>query len=76
MSELSKKINQFFRYATKSELNNIKNEVYLTEDLEKVFRMFYIEKKDINYIADTMHCSRAKIDSDLRLIRRKLNKLI
>lgn len=76
MSELSKRINQFFRYATKSELNNIKNEVYLTEDLEKVFRMFYIEKKDINYIADMMHCSRAKIDSDLRLIRRKLNKLI
>ena len=76
MSELTKRINRFFKDVTKSELTKIKDEIYLTEHLEKVFKMFYVEHKDINYIADTLHCSRAKIDSDLRLIRKKLSKLI
>ena len=76
MSELSKRINRFFKIATKTELNNIKEEIILSDQEQKVFEMFYIEKKDIDFIAYTTKYSKGKIESDLRNIRKKLNRLI
>lgn len=76
MSELSKRVNEFFRFATKSEVTKIKDELYFSDHLQQVFDMFYIQKKDIDYIAYKTNFSKGKIEADLRLIRRKLNKLI
>lgn len=76
MSELSKRINEFFRYATRSEVRQIKDNIYISEHLNQVFEMFYIQKKDIDYIAYTTGYSRGKIEADLRLLRSKLSKLI
>lgn len=76
MSELTKKINQFFRLATRKEVQEIKDKIYISEHLEQVFKMYYIEKKSINYIADATGYGVTKINSDLRLLREKINKLL
>ena len=76
MSYLSKRINEFFKSATRNEVKHIKDNIYISEHLEKVFDMFYIQKLDINYIAYKTGYSRAKIEADLRLLRSKINKLL
>ncbi len=76
MSELTKRINQFFKLATRKEVQEIKNEIYISEHLEKVFTMYYIEKKSIDYIADVTGYGVTKINRDLRLLREKINKLL
>ncbi len=76
MSELSKRINEFFKYATRNEVKQIKDNIYISEHLNLVFEMFYIQKKDIDYIAYYTGYSRGKIEADLRLLRKKLSKLI
>lgn len=76
MSELTKKINQFFRLATRKEVQEIKDKIYISEHLEQVFTMYYIEKKSISYIADITGYGVTKINSDLRLLREKINKLL
>lgn len=76
MSELSKRVNEFFKYATRNEVRQIKDNIYISEHLNTVFEMFYIQKKDIEYIAFKTGYSRGKIEADLRLLRKKLNKLI
>lgn len=76
MSELSKRVNQFFKLATKSEITKIKDEIYFSDHLQEVFDMFYLQHKDIDYIAYKTKYSKGKIEADLRLIRNKLNKFI
>ena len=51
MSELSKKINQLLKYATRDEIKQIKDKIYISEHLEQVFDMFYLQKLEINFIA-------------------------
>lgn len=76
MSELTKKINQFFRLATRKDVQEIKNKVYIDERLEQVFTMYYIEKKSIDCIADTTGFSIRTINKDLKLIREKIEPFI
>lgn len=76
MSELSKKVNKFFNFTPKSEINEIKNNMILSEHLQKVFELRYIQNKDIDYIAYVTGYSRGKIEADLRKIRNKISKLI
>jgi DNA-directed RNA polymerase specialized sigma24 family protein len=76
MSELTKKINQFFRLATRKEVQEIKDKIYISEHLEQVFNMYYIERKSIGYIADITGYDISKINRDLRLLREKINKLL
>ena len=76
MSELSKRVNEFFNYATRNEVKQIKDNIYISEHLNNVFEMFYIQKKTVDFIAFKTGYSKGKIESDLRLIRKKLSKLI
>ena len=76
MSELTKKINNFFRLATRSEVQEVKDKIYISEHLEQVFRMYYIEKKSIGYIADITGYDISKINRDLRLLREKMSKIL
>lgn len=76
MSELTKKINQFFRLATRKEVQEVKDKIYISEHLEQVFNMYYLQKKSISYIADTTGYGITKINGDLRLLREKINKLL
>lgn len=76
MSELSKKVNQFFNFTPKSQINKIKDDMIISEHLKQVLEMKYIEGKDIDYIAFKTGYSRGKIEADLRKIRKKIEKLI
>ena len=76
MSLLTKRINEFFKLATRNEVKEIKDNIYISEHLEQVFDMFYLQHKDIEFIAYTTNCSKAKINADLKLIREKLSKLL
>ena len=76
MSELSKKMNQFFKLATRSEVQEVKDKIYISDHLEQVFNMYYLQHKSISYIADTTGYGVRKINSDLKLLREKINKII
>ena len=76
MSELSKKVNQFFNFTPKSEIEKVKSNMVISEHLLKVLDMRYIQGKDIDYIAYKTGYSRGKIEADLRKIRKKIEKLI
>ena len=76
MSELTKRINQFFRLATRKEVQEVKDKIYISEHLEQVFRMYYIERKNIGYIADITGYGVTKINNDLKLLREKISKII
>ena len=76
MSKLTKKINQLFRLATRKEVQEIKDKIYISDHLEQVFTMYYIQHKSIGYIADITGYGERKIQADLKLIRDKINKII
>ena len=76
MSQLTKKINQLFRLATRKEVQEIKDKIYISDHLEQVFTMYYIQHKNIGYIADITGYGERKIQADLKLIRDKINKII
>lgn len=76
MSELSKKVNEFFNFTPKSEIEKVKNDMIISEHLMKVLEMRYIQGKDIDYIAYKTGYSRGKIEADLRKIRKKIERLI
>ena len=64
------------KFATQAELEKFKKELVLNEHLDKVLMMFYIDKKDITSIGTELGFSRSKIESDLRLLRKKMSKLL
>jgi DNA-directed RNA polymerase specialized sigma24 family protein len=76
MSEISKQVNKFFNEATKKEVEDLKDNILISEHLKTVLEMKYIEGYDINYIAYKTGYSKGKIESDLRKLRKKIAKLI
>ena len=76
MSELSKEVNRFFNEATRKEVEELKDNILISEHLKTVLEMRYIEGKDINYIAYKTGYSKGKIEADLRKLRKKISKII
>ena len=76
MSAITRKINSFFRGALRKDIDNIRNEILLSERQEKIFTMFYIQKKDIGFIADTLCVCRMVINNELKIIRGKVAKIL
>ena len=76
MSKEILKINSFFKTALKSEVEQVKEKIVLSERQEKIFDMFYIKKVDIGFIADSLYVSVSVINEELRTIRKKIIKII
>jgi len=76
MSNQIKKINGFFRNALKSDVDNVKNNIVLSEQQCKIFEMFYIKKNDIGFIADSLNVCVSVVNEELRLIRGKILRVI
>ena len=76
MSLSVKKTNSFFRRATKSEIERVRSEIVLSERQEKIFDMYYIRRKDLGFIADTLCMSYPAAKSELSSIREKLIPLL
>ena len=75
MSELSKNINEFFKYSTKAEIEKVKAQLCLDEHQEEVLDLFYLKHKSINFIGHKLGFSEAKIKSDLSTLRKKISRL-
>lgn len=76
MSLSVRKTNSFFRRATKSEIDKVRSEIVLSERQEKIFDMYYIKRKDLGFIADTLCMSYPAAKSELRSIREKITPLL
>lgn len=71
-----RRINNFFRIANKLDVENIKSTVLFTERQESIFDYYYIKKKDVGFIADTLYISESVIKREIRTIREKILKHI
>lgn len=76
MSEIIKSINRFFKFAIREDVEKVRNDIILSERQMKIFNMFYIEKHDINFIADSLNVCSMVINNELKVIRIKLMKII
>lgn len=69
-----KQINQWFRTATRYDVNNLLTKIILSERQTKVFEMFYLKRQNIGFIADTLGFSERVISEELYTIRNKIEK--
>ena len=72
MSDTSRAVNAFFRDALRKDVENLSYELMLTDRQDMILQLFYIRRKDINYIADEVGCCPRVVQRELRSIRRKL----
>lgn len=76
MSEKSKAVNIFFKTAIRSDVDKIKEEIILSDRQDKIFTMYYIQRKDRNFIADTLYISATVVDRELKTIRDKILRIL
>ena len=76
MSEKSKAVNIFFKTAIRSDVDKIKEEIILSDRQDKIFTMYYIQRKDRNFIADSLYISATVVDRELRTIRDKILRIL
>lgn len=76
MSEITKLINSFFKNAIKSEVDDVKSKIILSERQEKVFEMYYIQKQSISHIANELCVCEMVINNELKAIRNKIIRII
>ena len=76
MSELVRQINRFFRTAIKSDIEDLHEELLLSDRQEKIFRMYYIRRLDLDFIASELGVSSVVINKELKTIRKKLAKAL
>jgi len=69
-------INKILKYSTKQEVEHISLNANFTERQQTIFEMRYIKGYDIGFIADSLGFSDRTIKHDLKIIRKKIEKLI
>jgi len=74
MSEIVKNVNLLFKTALRSEIDEMLKQLALSERQRTIFEMFYIEKKDIWYIATELNVSEPVINRELKKVRIKIAK--
>ena len=72
MSAKVKAVNSFFKNAVKSDVERLKEDIILSDRQDTIFQMFYIKRKDIGFIADSLCVSQAVINRELKRIRDKI----
>lgn len=76
MSQIIRKINNFFNNAISSDIEKINKNIVLSERQEIIFRMKYLQKKDINFIADSLNVCSMVINNELKIIRKKIARIL
>lgn len=71
-----KKINSYFKTATRADVNDLLSKIILTERQTRIFEMFYIKRQNIGFIADTLYVCPAVISDELKTIRNKIAVII
>ena len=68
-----KAVNQFFKTASKSDVESLQENILLTDRQETIFKMYYIQGKDVNFIADSLYISASVVCRELKTIRAKIS---
>lgn len=76
MSQIIRKINNFFNNAISSDIEKINKNIVLSERQEIIFKMKYLQKKDINFIADSLNVCPMVINNELKIIRKKIVRIL
>jgi len=71
-----KRINQYFKTATRADVNDLLSKIILSERQTRIFEMFYLRDMNIGFIADTLSCSPSVVNEELSLIRCKISVII
>ena len=71
-----KRINAWFKTATRYDVNNLLSKIILSDRQKQVFEMFYLKRQNIGFIADTLGFSERVISEELSLIRDKISAVI
>ena len=69
-------VNRFFNKATKSDIDKVMSEVVLSERQAEVFDMYFIKKKNVGFIADSLFISPTVIYREINRIRNKVFEVI
>ena len=69
-----KEINEWFKTATRADVNDLLSKIILTERQTRIFEMFYLRDMNIGFIADSVSCSPSVISEELKLIRVKIER--
>lgn len=67
----TREMNAFLRNAAKPEVDSVLSEIILTERQEKVFGLYFIKRKDVSFIADTLCISPRVICREIHEVRCK-----
>lgn len=76
MSQTIRKINNFFNNAISSDIEKINKSIILSERQEIIFKMKYLQKKDINFIADSLNVCPMVVNNELKIIRKKIVRIL
>ena len=71
-----KEINNYFKTATRADVNDLLGKIILTDRQTRVFEYFYIKDMNIGFIADTLGFSERVISEELNTIREKISAAI
>lgn len=71
-----KKINNFFRFANLDKIKSLKSKILFSERQEKIFTLYYLQKKNCGFIADSLFVSVDVIYKELKIIREKIEPLL
>lgn len=71
-----RKINKWFKNATRADVNDLLSKVVLSDRQTRIFEMFYIKRQNIGFIADSLFCSQTVVNEELFLIRDKISAVI
>jgi predicted DNA-binding protein YlxM (UPF0122 family) len=69
-----RQINQWFKTATRADVNDLLSKIVLSERQTRIFEMFYLKRQNIGFIADTLGFSERVISEELETIREKIKK--
>lgn len=75
MNTVIKEVKEYLKTATKSEIEKLQSELFLTERQEKIFNL-YLKGKSLDFIADDNFISLSVVNRELKIIRGKIKKLL
>ena len=76
MSATVRRINEWFRTATRADVNDLLGKIVLSVRQTRIFEMFYIKRQNIGFIADELFVSPTVVSEELNTIRNKIERAI
>lgn len=69
-------VNNYFRTALRRDVDELLAQIILSERQRKVFELYYIDRQNRGYIADTLNVCESVISEEIKEIRKKIVKII